>query len=346
MKNLYALAEFGKVTLREETIGHPGPGQVLLKAITTALSPGTERGIMEASEFPLPQRLGYAYYGEVIEIGENVQTLKVGDHVVATGQHQQYIILPEFICTPVPEGIAPEIAPFFNLCHTAMYGIRRSKIQLGESVLVLGQGIIGSLLAQQAKLAGACPVIVTGRTDKKLEFAKSLGIHHCINVRKDPDALKKLVDEIGGVDVVFEAAGDPSLLQEATTYVAERGRVMCMSSLHPGDSLDLRDLYMKGASFIGGYVNSKPFALKRYDLYIDPNNWPPKLDPQLRRFVSSDIWTSDEDIRTILKLMKYDMLKIKPYISKVWNYKDISEAYDCVWRKDPDMLGGLITWED
>ncbi|HML37648.1 MAG TPA: alcohol dehydrogenase, partial [Bacillota bacterium] len=103
-------------------------------------------------------------------------------------------------------------------------------------------------------------------------------------------------------------------------------------------------LFMKGARLIGGYVNSKPFSLKRYDLTIEVE-WPPILIKNPNRFVSSNVWTSDEDIRVILNLIRYGVLDIKPLITHRFTADQIPEAYDLVWKKDPSMLGGLIRWK-
>ena len=84
MKTIYAEAQPGKVVLKEKEIPAPGKGEVLLKAKYSAMSPGTENGLLGEHIVPLPTSIGYAMAAEVIEIGEGVEDLKVGDHVVAT----------------------------------------------------------------------------------------------------------------------------------------------------------------------------------------------------------------------------------------------------------------------
>jgi threonine dehydrogenase-like Zn-dependent dehydrogenase len=101
---------------------------------------------------------------------------------------------------------------------------------------------------------------------------------------------------------------------------------------------------MKGASLIGTYVNSKPFALRRSDLTIK-GAWPPIMDDKLRRYVNSDMWTSDEDIRVFLNLIRYGTINIKPLISHRFTYEQIPEAYEMVWNQDPSLLGGVIKWK-
>ena len=144
MKTIYAEAQPGKVVLKEKEIPAPGKGEVLLKAKYSAMSPGTENGLLGEHIVPLPTSIGYAMAAEVIEVGEGVEDLKVGDHVVATVEHAQYVVTSELNCTLCPEGVDLKQAAFWNLGHTGMYALRRSNLQLGEPCAVLGQGICRS----------------------------------------------------------------------------------------------------------------------------------------------------------------------------------------------------------
>ena len=107
-------------------------GEVMIKAEYSAMSPGTECGLLHEAIVPLPTSIGYAMAAEVIEVGEGVQELKVGDHVVSTVEHAQYVITSEMNCTICPEGVDLKQAAFWNLGHTGMYALRRSKLEMGE----------------------------------------------------------------------------------------------------------------------------------------------------------------------------------------------------------------------
>jgi len=171
--------------------------------------------------------------------------------------------------------------------------------------------------------AGALPIIVTDLDDGRLERAKEMGVHFAINTKKDPDGLADVVNSLnrGGVPVVFEATGARQPLEQAFKIASERGRVVMISQVH-GDNMPKYDenLMMKGASLIGTYVNSKPFALRRSDLTIK-GAWPPVMDDKLRRYVNSDVWTCDEDIRVFLNLIRYGTINIKPLISHRFTYE-------------------------
>jgi len=319
---------------------------LLLQAEFSTLSPGTEHSLLAGLIMPLPQRIGYSMAARVEAVGAGVTEYAVGDGVVTTGPHADHFLVDSRNVTPVPEGTDMEQAAFFNLAHTAMYGIRRSLIQLGEPAVVLGQGLVGSITAQLARLAGALPVIVTDIDETRLGIAKGLGAHYAVNTASEPGKVEAIVESIGmgGVPVVFEATGRREPLEQAVSLVKERGRVMMLSTVHGSADLDFTNgLMMKGATLIGGYINSKPFALQRSDITI-AGKWPPVIADGWRRYVNSDVWTSDEDIRVILNLIRYGSLNLRPLISHRFSFKQISEAYELVLNREPSLLGGVIDW--
>ena len=350
MKTLYASAQLdGTVALLEKEIPAPGPGEVLLKAKYSAMSPGTENGLLGNHIVPLPTSIGYAMAAEVIEVGPDVDELKVGDHVVATVEHAQYAVTSAMNCTLCPEGVDLMQASFWNLGHTGMYALRRSNLQMGEPCAVLGQGFVGAITAQCARIAGAVPVIVTDLDDERLEAAKKMGVDVAINSKTDPEGLEREVAKLnrGGLPVIFEATGARGPLMQAAELVSERGRVVMISQVH-GEAMPPIDdpIMQKGASLIGTYVNSKPYKLRRADLLIQ-GAWPPVMGEKLTRYCNSDCWTSDEDIQVFLNLIKYGKLDITPLISHEFQYTDIPKAYaeNVYPNVNPAMTGGVICWE-
>jgi 2-desacetyl-2-hydroxyethyl bacteriochlorophyllide A dehydrogenase len=347
MKTIYAVAEQGRVVLKEKELPKPGPGQLLLEAEYRTMSPGTEYALMAGFIVPLPTSIGYSMAARVIEVGEGVTGYQPGDAVVTTGEHAQFLIMDELNVTPAPEGIDMEQAAFFNLGHTGMYALRQAKLQLGEPAVVLGQGFVGAITAQVAKAAGALPVIVTDLDEGRLDRAREMGVHYAINTKTQPEELNRVIDSLdrGGVPVVFEATGVRQPLEQAFEIVAERGRVIMISQVHGNEAPKYdENLMMKGASLIGTYVNSKPFRLRRADLQIK-GAWPPVMDSQLTRYRNNDVWTSDEDIRVFLNLIKYGTINIRPLISHRFTYQDLPKAYELVWNHDPSLLGGVIRWK-
>ena len=344
------IPEAGRVELQSRQVDSPGPGQLLLQAEFSTLSPGTEYSLLAGHILPLPQYLGYSLAARVIEVGTGVETIRPGDAVVATAAHGQYQLIDYRAVTPVPVDTNLEQAAFFNLAHTALYAIRRSGLQLGEPCVVMGQGLLGAITAQLARLAGAIPVIVTDVDDTRLEVARSMGVHHAVNPLTEPERLQQLVSdlggELGGVPVVFEATGKREPLDQAFDLVGERGRLVMMSQTNDDQLPDYAHrLMIKGATLIGGYINSKPFALYRSDIEIT-GNWPPKMRADLQRYGHSDCWSSDEDIRVILRLIQSGTLDLGPLISHRCDWQQLPELYQLVWDRDPALLGGVICWQN
>ena len=301
---------------------------------------------MAGDILPLPQDIGYSLAATVVEVGSDITRYSPGDRVVATAKHANFQLVDERLVTPVPDGVDMEQAAFFNLAHTGLYGIRRSGLQIGEPALVMGQGLVGALTAQLARIAGAAPVIVTDIDDARLDIARSLGAHVAINPVSQPEALSDCIAKLdrGGIPVVFEATGSRQPLEQAVAVVSERGRVMMLSTVHGDVAPRITDeLMMKGAVLIGGYVNSKPYALHRTDLEI-AGSWPPVVADGYARYANADSWTSEEDIRAILNLMRYGTLDVAPLISHRFSVDEIPAAYALVGNQDRSLLGGVIDW--
>ncbi len=209
----------------------------------------------------------------------------------------------------------------------------------------MGQGLVGSLTAHLATAAGAVPVVVTDLSEQRLTLAENMGVNHAINPQANAKAISAILDELGldGFPVIFEATGRREPLVEALDYVGERGRVVMLSAM--GDenlrSEALEALMMKGARLIGAYVNSKPFNLYRTDLEIT-EQWPPAIKAGQQRYGASN--SSNEDIRTFLRLVQYGNLDISPLISHRFSYQDLPAAYELVVNQSPELIGGLIDW--
>ncbi len=347
MKTFFANAQVvGRVVLKTTEIGEPSPNELLLRAEFSSMSPGTERSLMAGHILPLPQPIGYSLAATVVGVGRSVVEYEPGDRVVATARHANFQVVDERLVTPVPEGTDMEQAAFFNLAHTALYGIRRCRLQIGEPALIMGQGLVGALTARLARIAGAAPVIVTDVNDTRLEMAAKLGAHFAINSESQPGRLAQIVDELGldGIPVVLDTTGLRQPLEQAVELVGERGRIMLMASVQDDISSEVTQrLMMKGAVLIGGYVNSKPFALHRTDLTI-AGAWPPVIADGSERYANRDAWTSDEDIRAVLALMRHGTLDAGPLITHRFAADEIPGAYDLVWNREPSLLGGVIDW--
>jgi NADPH:quinone reductase len=335
----------GRVELQSYELPEPGPGQILIEAEYSTLSPGTERNIIMGVTRPLPCPIGYSMAGRVRAIGPGVSRWRIGDAAVTTGRHASCILADERFVTPVPEGTDLEQAAFFNLAHTAMYGVRQSRLQLGEAVVVLGQGLVGLLTARIAQLAGGLPVIALDLDADRLAMSRALGIHEVINAA-DTARVATLMKSLpwGGAPVVIECTGVRGPVEQALELVAVRGRIVLLSTTHGNETVQFhRPLSMKGASLIGAYINSKPWSVSQTE--VEMPGWPPTLKAGERGYFGGAPWTSDEDVRAVMNLIRYGSLDVRPLITHRFTPDEAPAGYDLVVRQDRRLVGGVIRWK-
>lgn len=137
----------------------------------------TFRKVMDRMGSPLA--LGYSSSGIVEAAGERVDGYRAGEMVACAGagyaNHAEVIFVPKNLCVKVPEGVSPEDAAFTTVGSIALQGIRRAEPQLGESVAVIGLGLVGQIVVQMLK-ANGCKVLGVDIDPEKFELARRLGV--------------------------------------------------------------------------------------------------------------------------------------------------------------------------
>lgn len=175
----------------------PQRGQALLRALSSLISAGTERAFflkLENTDAQFPFFPGYSFVGEVIAVGDDVAALTIGDRVVCRAAHQSHAMVDAESCLKAPAQLADEEAAFFALLAIAMQAVRKARIELGESVAVLGAGVVGILAMRLAQLSGGLPVIGIDLEQRRLDLAKQVGADEVlIGDAKAPDKLRALL---------------------------------------------------------------------------------------------------------------------------------------------------------
>ncbi len=201
-----------------------------------------------------PFYLGHESGGEVVEVGDKVTEYKVGDKVIAFGWNNnfaQYHKAKAFQLQPVPYGMDMDIASLGEPIACAMYSGLNSGVQLGDTVVVMGAGFAGQIIAQCAKLKGAYRVIVVDVLDGKLDLAKKLGADIVINSKnEDPiEIVMKLTDDVGA-DVVIEVAGTEESFNTASEIVRHNGKFVFYSWVTQPVTLNISRWHDDGIEFI------------------------------------------------------------------------------------------------
>ena len=240
----------------------------------TVLSGGFPKGSVWDHITSYPQGAGYSNWGVVEEVGEDVENLKIGDRVVSDAPHAEYSLVRKDGAFKVPEGISDEEATFWNLSATVLNGVRLADIRLGESVVVVGVGILGQIASQYSRLCGGFPVITIDLSERRLELAKRLGATAALQSRKD-DVEKEIssLTKGRGADVVFEVTGNSKIIPWELGLVKRQGRLILLSSPRGPSTLDFHD-YVNWPSriIIGTHVSSHPAYETPYNPWTRKRN--------------------------------------------------------------------------
>lgn len=214
------LVEFGKASLIDKARQQPDKvKQVLDKIKTDGVQPTIE-AVFNKLGHPLP--LGYCNSGTVVAIGNGVTEFKVGDRVASNGEHAEYVCVPKNLVAKIPENVSDEEAAFTVIGSIGLQGIRLINPQLGETVVVIGLGLIG-LIAAQLLQANGCRVIGIDFDEEKVQLAREKNIIG-INPTKGTDPVKYVLEETAsyGADAILITASTKT--DEVIHQAAEMSR--------------------------------------------------------------------------------------------------------------------------
>jgi len=251
----------GRVELLSERVGGPQPGHAIARTRCSLISTGTEitcleRRFAEGSHWDrwvaYPFRPGYCSIGIVEEVGKGVRSLQPGDRVAAHVPHAQYAQVSESDATIVPEGIPDDEAAWFALACIVQIAFRRVSIESGDTVAIIGTGVLGQLAVQYARRAGAAQVIAIGRSQPRVQAAADHGATQLLALEAG-DAVPKVLDLTGnGANVVFDITGNPGVLPSALRMAGPRGTVVLLGdSGFPEEQRLAGDLLLKGLRLVG-----------------------------------------------------------------------------------------------
>ncbi|MGQ9461561.1 MAG: zinc-dependent alcohol dehydrogenase [Candidatus Fervidibacter sp.] len=322
-----------QVVVKEEEVPDVQPGTFLVKAKLSAISTGTELTLV-TSDFPpesvwarlanYPLKLGYSHLGEVIAVGDGIDTVKVGDKVVGWKNHSQFVLYRkgEF-CMKVPDSVADEAAVLFALAIISLNGVRKAKIQLGESVAVFGLGPIGIWAAQFARLAGARPVIGVDLLPERREWAKKAGIDFVLDGKEDLVERISDLTKVRMVDVVFEVTGHPDAILDEVKVLRRQGRLVVLSSPRGKTLFDFHDwCNWTSISIIGAHVSSHP----------------PHENPE-------DPWTRERNTELFFELVRKKEIVAAELVTHRFKADDAPSAYQLLMTERGKTGIVLLDWE-
>jgi predicted dehydrogenase/threonine dehydrogenase-like Zn-dependent dehydrogenase len=342
MKQVIQNYSTGKLELAEVPVPRCSSNKVLVKNIASLISIGTERSIIELGKKSLlgkararpdlvkrfvdkskkegllktfkealgrldnPTALGYSSAGIVVEVGKGIHRFSPGDKVACIGagyaSHAEYVTVPENLCCKIPDGLSCEEASFGMLGVIALHGVRCGKLEFGETVAVIGLGLLGLLTVQILKSYGA-RVVGMDIDAGKVELARSLGLP---SAYVSEDDFKKDIEKITGghgADAVIIAAATKSEAPVNTAVEVARyaGRVVLVgvADIHP---------------------SRNEMWHKEVEIIVSKGAGPGTLDPLYENKgidypVGFVRWTENRNLEEFLRLTVDRGIKIRPLIS-------------------------------
>ena len=268
--------------------------------------------------------VGYSASGVVLACGQKVERFAVGDRVACGGagkaNHAEIIAVPQNLAVRIPDGCDFESGASGTVGAIAMQGVRRAEVRLGESVAVLGLGLVGQLTVQLLKASG-CRVIGSDPDENRISLAKSLGMSAGTNP-KDDDTVRQVWNFSGqrGVDAVIITASSSSkdLVQQAMQMVRKKGRVVVVGAV---------PLEMERA----------PFYEKEADFLISCSYGPGRYDPEYEErgldypyaYVR---WTENRNMEEYLRLVADKQIDFRALVDGIFPIAEAERAYASLSR--------------
>lgn len=201
-----------------------------------------------------PFLLGHESGGTVVMVGSKVAEYQPGDKVIAFGWNNNfanYFKAKSFQLQPVPHNLDMDIASLGEPIACAMYSGMNSGVQLGDTVVVMGGGFAGQIIAQCARKKGAQCVVVVDVLDGKLELARKLGADVTVNLQNE-DVVERVMQLTAGkgADVVVEAAGTAESYNAASEAIKHNGKFVFYSWVTTPITLNISRWHDDGLQFI------------------------------------------------------------------------------------------------
>lgn len=370
MKQVLQSYRGGRPLVAEVPAPKPGAGQILVRTKSSLISAGTERatiefarkslaakaasrmdlvakvvtkarsdGIQETlrmvqSRLDAPVSLGYSCAGEVVALGARVDEFRVGDRVACAGQdyasHAEFVRVPKNLAVRVPDEVSFAAAAYVTLGAIALQGVRQAAAALGESVAVIGLGLIGQITVQLLKASG-CSVIGCDPSAARRTLARELGA----DAVADPEALVDAAQAATaghGVDAVIVTASTKSdqPIRQAAEISRKKGRIVVVGA-------------------VGMNLPREPFYVRELDLRLSMSYGPGRYDSSYEEggqdypyaYVR---WTEKRNMQAFLGLVRAGRVDVDKLTTHEFDIAAAAEAYRVVTESGDSALGVLLNY--
>jgi predicted dehydrogenase/threonine dehydrogenase-like Zn-dependent dehydrogenase len=370
MKQVLQSMRDGKTRVEEVPDPFVKPGTALVRTVCSLVSAGTERMVVEFAEKNLvekartrpdlakqvidkakregvltaldaafnrldqPMVLGYSSSGVIEAVGPGLSGFSVGDRVACAGGgfavHAELAIIPQNLLARAPDNVDFEQAAFTTLGAIAMHGFRMAGSQIGESVAIIGMGLLGVLAASIARAAG-CKVIGIDTDRKRVELAESMGF--LCAIRSEAETSCSSFTSGKGADVVLICADTPSddPVELAARIARDRAVIVALGA-------------------VGLKIPRKPYYDKELEFRISRSYGPGRYDPDYEEHgvdypLGYIRWTEGRNFQAFIDLIADGKLDLKPLITHRFSIDQAGSAYDLITGKTHEpFVGVLLTY--
>lgn len=374
MKQVFQSLSDGRIYVEEVPRPKPGKGLVLVRSAASVVSAGTERMIMDfagkgwlgkarsrpdlvkrvlskaanegilqtlqsvRSRLEQPFPLGYSCAGRVEEVGEGVEDLRPGDRVACAGAgyavHAERVVVPRSLTVRLPDQLSLEHGAFTTLGAIAMHGLRLADIRFGETVAVIGLGLLGQLTVQLLK-AGGCRCVGFDIRGERAELAEGLGAEAAFSDEKAFLARCRSLPGQGADSVLITAdTGSNQPIELAAEAARDRAAVISVGAV--GTELPRKAYFEKELTF----RISRSYGPGRYDRAYEEGgqDYP----------IGYVRWTENRNMEAFAAMASGPAMNLEGLITHRFPVAQAEGAYNLVGGKaQENFLGVLITypWE-
>ncbi len=311
-------------------VPEPKENEVMIETMFTTISCGTERAnLMDmpnvGGEFP--RISGYNCCGVVVKKGENVTKVEIGDRVIGWWScHRKYNVLPEKQVVKLEdENISFQTGAMSFISTFPLAAIRKTKLEMGESAMVMGLGILGTIAVKLLRVAGATPIIAVDPNLDRRKVALENGADYAFDPFEEDFANKVKAVTDGGVKVAIEVTGVGAGLDEALDCMAKFGRVALLGCTRYSDfSINFyKKVHVPGISLIGAHTIARP----------EEESYP-------------GYFTHNDDIKAILKLCSSGRLVLENLIQEVHKPEECAKVYDRLMNDKNFPIVSQFDWRN
>ncbi|OCA85867.1 alcohol dehydrogenase [Bacillus sp. FJAT-27225] len=310
------------------------PSYVLIKTMYSVISPGTELAILSISENK-QVHLGYSAMGEVVECGTDITDVKKGDLVACYGapyvHHDEYLLVPKTLYAKVPESVDPKEAALGGLGAIAIHALRIANLQFGETVVIVGLGVLGQLIAKIAH-AAALNVIAYDLSKSRVDMLKEETIQSFASIEEMEEAIQVGTKGHGADAVLLCAGGKRSpLTQECLKWIRKKGKAVIVGDIEPDFPREL--MFSKEAELL----ISRAGGPGRYDTVYERE----AIDYPYE-YVR---WTEGRNVEEYIRLIKEKRIDVEPFIKETVELEEAPKEFEKLFEKDSTTLTKLIHYK-